>query len=365
MLLFSVVTIRSFEFGLEFNQGEFKAILPPGRYMTLGWRNRRIEVVSAREPAFRHPQLDLIIASGALKEKAEVVDLEDGERALVWIDGRFHSICEPGQHVFWTTHRSVRIERTTITDGFFTHAQSDVITRQRPESFIEYVVPAGHVGVLYHNGAITKELPPGRYALWKSACGFALHSVDLRECHVDISGQEIMTADRVTLRMNVLVGYTVSNVRDSLLRTDDAEQALYRAVQLVLREAVGTRSLEQLLADKNVVGEELRSSLKERAQAIGLSLTTIGVRDLILPGEMKALLNQVTEAKAAAEANLITRREETAAMRSQLNTARLFNDHPTLMRLRELEVLERVAKDAQLQVVLGEGGLSDRMSKLI
>ena len=69
----------------------------------------------------------------------------------------------------------------------------------------------------------------------------------------------------------------------------------------------------------------------------------MGIRDVILPGDMKELLNKVTEAKNAAEANLIARREETAAMRSQANTAKLLEDNPTLMRLRELEVLERVA----------------------
>ena len=74
------------------------------------------------------------------------------------------------------------------------------------------------------------------------------------------------------------------------------------------------------------------------------------IRDVILPGEMKVLLNRVTEAKKAAEANLIARREETAAMRSQANTAKLLADNPTLMRLRELEVLEKVAANSKLNV---------------
>ncbi len=84
---------------------------------------------------------------------------------------------------------------------------------------------------------------------------------------------------------------------------------------------------------------------------------------MILPGDMKDLMNRVTEAKKAAEANLIARREETAAMRSQANTAKILQDNPTLMRL--LEVLEKVAAGGKLQVVLGERGLAERVVNLL
>jgi regulator of protease activity HflC (stomatin/prohibitin superfamily) len=94
-------------------------------------------------------------------------------------------------------------------------------------------------------------------------------------------------------------------------------------------------------------------------------VTGLGIRDVILPGEMKELMNKVTEARKAAEAALITRREETAAMRAQANTARLLETTPLLMRLRELEVLEKVAGKANLTVVLGESGLADRVVKLL
>ena len=102
-----------------------------------------------------------------------------------------------------------------------------------------------------------------------------------------------------------------------------------------------------------------------RAGDLGLEVVSVGIRDVILPGEMKDLMNKVTEAKKAAEANLIVRREETAAMRSQANTAKLLADNPTLMRLRELEVLEKVAASGKLNVVLGEKGLADRVVNVL
>jgi regulator of protease activity HflC (stomatin/prohibitin superfamily) len=132
-----------------------------------------------------------------------------------------------------------------------------------------------------------------------------------------------------------------------------------------LRAVVGTRDLDALLAGKDAVAAELDATLRAGISASGLELRALGIRDIILSGEMKELLNRVTEARKAAEAALVTRREETAAIRSQANTARIYESNATLMRLRELEVLEKVAGKANLSIILGEGGLADRVVKLL
>ncbi len=105
--------------------------------------------------------------------------------------------------------------------------------------------------------------------------------------------------------------------------------------------------------------------LRDRAEQLGVEIVSVGIRDVILPGDMKVLMNRVIEAKKAAEANLIARREETAAMRSQSNTAKLLENSPTLMRLRELEILEKIATNSKMNVVLGEKGLADRVVNLL
>jgi len=190
--------------------------------------------------------------------------------------------------------------------------------------------------------------------------------VDVREVTLDVNGQEIMTADKVTLRLNAVATYRVVDARRAVDQVDDFRQALYREVQLALRTLVGARDLDALLADKEVVARETEEAIRRRVGEMGLALVTVGVRDIILPGEMKELMNKVTEAKKAAEAHLIVRREETAAMRSQVNTAKLLEDNPTLMRLRELEVLEKVAATSKLSVVLGEKDrLSDKVVNLL
>jgi regulator of protease activity HflC (stomatin/prohibitin superfamily) len=184
---------------------------------------------------------------------------------------------------------------------------------------------------------------------------------DMRESMFDVAGQDIMTADKVTVRMNAIVTFRIVDIKQSLSVADDVRQTLYRETQLALRAVVGARELDAFLTDKDTVANELIEIIRPRAKALGTELISVGIRDIILPGEMKNLMNKVTEAKKAAEANLIARREETAAIRSQVNTAKLLQDNPTLMRLRELEVLEKIAATTDLKVVLGEKGLAERV----
>ena len=165
--------------------------------------------------------------------------------------------------------------------------------------------------------------------------------------------------------MNAVVTHRVTDARKAVMESDDVRQALYRETQLVVRAVVGTRELDAFLTEKDGVAEEIEQSVCERARDLGLEMASVGIRDVILPGDMKDLMNKVTEAKKAAEANLIARREETAAMRSQANTAKRLADNPTLMRLRELEVLENVASTGKLNIVLGEKGLAERVVNLL
>src|SRR5205814_2290764 len=201
-------------------------------------------------------------------------------------------------------------------------------------------------------------LAPGPHAFWKAVAKARILDVDLREQVVDVAGQEIMTADKVTLRMNAVVTYKVADPLKAVTTVEDYKQALYREAQLALRGVVGTRELDPLLSDKDAVAQELDGIVRARVAGFGIEVVALGIRDVILPGEMKDLMNKVTEAKKAAEANLISRREETAAIRSQANMAKLLVENPALMRMRELEVLEKIASAGHLRLVLGgEKGL--------
>ena len=367
-MLIKRITIRSYEMGLQLRDGEFKGLMGPGTHWMLDlWNRKRVRIVSKRDPWLGDEQLDVIVKSGALKGQAEVVDLKDSQRALVWVDGRFARILGPGLYVYWTGVRDVRIEVVDARQPRFEHA--DLKSMMRSPDAVRLLdichVQRDCVGVLFVDGRFIGQLEPGLYAFWRDAADARVVELDMRESQLDVSGQEIMTLDKVTLRMNALVTYVIKDARRAVSAANDVSQSLYREVQLALRAVIGGRELDSFLTGKDDVAQELEQQVRDQATVLGLEVRSVGIKDVILPGDMKDLMNRVTEAKKAAEANLIARREETAAMRSQANTAKLLADNPTLMRLRELEVLEKIACAGKMNIVLGEKGLADRVVNLL
>jgi regulator of protease activity HflC (stomatin/prohibitin superfamily) len=218
--------------------------------------------------------------------------------------------------------------------------------------------------LLYLNGELHERLATGKHIFWKGAGRLRVRVVDLRERVADVAGQEILTADKVTLRINLVVTYRVADAQVAVERTLDFEQAIYREAQLALRAAVGGRALDALLADKEAVGAEVREVVRSRAAEMGLEVRSVGLRDIVLPGDMKVILNRVIEAQKQAEADLIRRREETAAARSQANTARLLAASPALVRLKELELLREALAGTKATFVLGRGDILEQVRSL-
>lgn len=367
MWLLKRLKIRSYEMGLYFKDKEFKAILTEGSYWFFDPLNKiEVETVSQRDPWLVHKDLDVIIKSETLKEAA-VLDLKDCERALVWIDRRFDRVLGPGQYVLWSKFRKVETEIVDAREVLFNHKDINVILKSKDveKALNVFIVEEGYAGVYFLDGRYVKTLVPGQYSYWHKSGKVKLFPIDMREIVADIGGQEIMTSDKVSLRLNAILTYRVTDARKAVETVSDISQALYREAQLALRAVIGTRELDALLADKNAVTGELETIVRKRAQEFGVQVVGLGIRDIILPGEMKNLLNKVIEAKKAAEANLISRREELAAVRSQLNSAKLIEENPSLMRLKELEVLEKVAATSKLNVVLGEKGLKEHIINMI
>jgi len=360
--------IHSYQQGLFFRGGEFRGLLDEGRHFLLNpFIKDEVQVVDMRNPWLRHSNLDLIVKSGVLEGKATILDLRDFQRGLVWVDGRFQRIIAGGLYALWTTHKKVEVQIVDAREVCFNHPDISVILKSDDvkDYLQEYTVEAEHIGVLFRNGKYVDSLMAGRYVFWKDIENVNICQVPVCEVSLDINGQEIMTADKVTMRLNAVVAYNVIDAQRAVRYAKDTAQTLYREVQLAVREIVGTRQLDELLAQKDSISRELKEMIAQRAHSFGLKIVSFGIKDLILPGDMRDLLNKVTEARKAAEANLISRREETAAMRSQANTAKLLENNPVLMRMRELEVLEKISSNSKMSVVIGEKGLADRVMNLL
>jgi len=143
-------------------------------------------------------------------------------------------------------------------------------------------------------------------------------------CAGEVTAQEILAKDRVGIRVTLTAFTRVIDPEKAALAAGDVANALYRLVQFAIREAVATRTLDEILVARDTIDREVRAFVTERAGALGVEIGEIGVKDVILPGDVRDLLNKVVEAERTAKANLIRRQEETAATRSLLNTARLM-----------------------------------------
>lgn len=364
--MFARFYIRQHERGLLFRNGDLIDVLAPGVHYTWRW-NDRVEIVDTLQTRFDHKLLDVLIRNEKLASQLVVVDLTDTQRALVWKDGRLLQIVGPGRHAYWREPSKIEVETFSIETVRFTHAKLQTVMSHpdAPRWLTGVRVEQDEDVLLYRDGQFVETLTQGLHAFWSHAGRFTSKIYDRREQTADVAGQEIITQDKVTLRVNLVVTWLIADVLKVARTCTDAAQALYREAQLVLRAAVGARSLDALLADKEAVGNEVRQALSARAAELGLLVKSVGLRDIILPGDMKTLLNQVIAATKEAEANLIRRREETAAARSQANTARLLAESPHLMRLKELELLKDVLSNTNATFVLGQGELTDQLRTLV
>jgi len=279
-------------------------------------------------------------------------------------------VLAPGQRrLYWKGLVDVRVERYDLAEQFeLPRALAQLLVRakqplasQVADAIAAVEVPDTSVGLLIVDGEFARVLEPGLHAFWKYQRALKTELVDRRVQAMEVTGQEILTRDKVSLRVNLTALWQVLDAVRARAAVTNIVEAVYKELQFALRAAVSGRTLEELLGDKGGLDDEISATVAARLEGQGVAVKSVGVKDVILPGEMKTILNQVVEAEKRAQANLIHRREETAATRSLLNTARLMEENPTLMRLKELETLEKVTeKIGQLTVFGGlEGVMKD------
>jgi regulator of protease activity HflC (stomatin/prohibitin superfamily) len=208
-------------------------------------------------------------------------------------------------------------------------------------------------GLLYINGRYARTLEAGRHRFF--AWPFRrvdVTRVDTRRQPLPIAGQEMLTADGLSVRLNVAAEFRVVDAATTVHTVADFRLSLYTALQIVLRDEVQSRTLDALLADRSALGSALLERGRPEAGALGLELTRAGVKDVILSGDVKRMLSQEIEAQRAGRAALVAAREEVAATRARANTAQLLANNPVLLRLREIEALAQVADGDGNTVVL-------------
>jgi regulator of protease activity HflC (stomatin/prohibitin superfamily) len=208
-------------------------------------------------------------------------------------------------------------------------------------------------GLLYREGQFVELLPPGRYVLWTwQHC--QIDRIDVREVSQTVEGQEILTSDKIGVRVTLIAQFKVVDPVLARHTVSDHVAQLYQDLQLTLREAISERTLEELLRERGVLSTRLQEEVARRAANYGVQLTRVGVKDIVLPGTVRTVFLQEVEADLKGRASLVAARHEVAAARARANTAKLLQENPNLLRLQELETLAQLAsKSGNVLIIPG------------
>ncbi|MEM6495051.1 MAG: SPFH domain-containing protein [Pseudomonadota bacterium] len=353
--------------GLLVKDGRLVRVLQPGRHFYWLWNSRRMscDIVAATGACAsplvdgiekRHPEL--------AEANFEIVAPAPGQVAIVRLDGVVKLIARGGDVMrVWKVLDEVTVEVIDV------EAEPKLPKRLLKEVLAANIMPRfgtsalqvvnvaeAQSAIVLFDGELFETVGPGQYGYWQVDRTVKSVSLDTRPVPMEVTAQEILTKDRVSVRITLTSFLQVTDVQEAALSTPDYEGHVYKLVQFAVREAVAGRTLDELLNDRAKVDGEIVAHVRREVGEIGVRVTELGIKDVILPGEMRELINRVVEAEKVAQANLIRRREETAATRSLLNTAKLMADNPVLMRLKELEALERVTdKIGNIDVRTGSG----------
>jgi len=357
------VIVNAYQVGLVFKKNEYKRMLKEGNY----WLWNEDAVVYDITKQFHAPvELNILLQDEALRNALIVVDVKDNEIALQYENGLLKQVLNAGRYTFWKG----------IVDYDFIKADTSKIeiTENISKATVQhkllmpyvrgYAVENYEKALLFVDGNFVQVLNSGVYYWWKNSIVINIGKVDTRMQQAEINGQEILTKDKAALRINGHAQYKVVDIEKALLQNKEYDKQLYVAFQLALREYIGGFSFDELLEKKETIAPFILKSVAEKALALGVEVIGFGIRDIILPGDVKEIMNQVLIAEKKAQANIIMRREETASTRSLLNTAKLMEDNSMLFKLKEMEYVEKIAEKINNISVSGNGQLIEQLKQI-
>jgi len=336
-------------------RGEYLRMLKPGKHTVPPWQEVVLHDVFDQFMPKR--DLALFLHDRELSDELYVVDVKDNEIVARFSDGHYKEILPPGKYAFWKglkpqSFATIDLSKPEIDPSF----SKALFLRPEIQRFLyAFTVEPHEKGLLFINREFQKLLEPGDYFFWKGTTTVSVLKADMRQLQLDMAGQEIMTKDKIMLRVNFICQYRLNDPVKALNTIKNYEEQLYILMQLALREYIGAFTLDEILERKESISAHVVTAIKDKASEMGIDLVSAGVKDVILPGDVKDIINQVLIAEKKAQANVIMRREETASTRSLLNTAKIMDENKTLYRLKELEYIERISEKIS-SITLSSGG---------
>lgn len=357
------IIVNAYQVGMVFKNGVFEKMLQEGKYWI--W-DRDVKVYDKAHSFIAPVDLNVLLQNNDFAESVTVVDVANTEIVLKYENDILKEVLSEGKYAYWKGLINYKFVKADISKIDITEdidrvtLQSKLLAAYIKTATIENYEKA----VLLVDGKYAKVLEPGTYIWWKNNIAIYVGKADTRLQQMEINGQEILTKDKAALRINAFAQYKVVNIEQALLNNKDYDKQLYVILQLALREFVGGYSFDDLLEKKDSIAASVIDNIKDKAEALGIEVASIGIRDIVLPGDIKEIMNQVLVAEKKAQANIIMRREETASTRSLLNTAKLMEENAMLWKLKEMEYVEKIADKISNISVNGNGDLVGQLKQI-
>ncbi|WP_235819703.1 slipin family protein [Flavobacterium davisii] len=365
--MLEVVEVADYHVVLQFVNKNFKTVLKRGKYAF--WKgvyqyqfityNMTLEFVAPTH-------LDILLKNEELATLLDVITVKDNEIVLQYVNDNFKEVLTAGKYAFWKgftqyDFKTIDLNQTEIIEN----RDKKLLEHPKMKAFVQkFDVLNYEKGLLFVNGKLTQVLEAGTYNFWNNGTTLEVKTADLRQQQMEISGQELLTKDKANLRINFFAKYQVTDIQKALTENKDYEKQLYILLQLALRAYVGGYTLDELLTKKDEIGQAILAETETKVTALGVAVFDAGIRDVILPGDMKEIMNQVLVAEKKAQANTIMRREETASMRSMLNTAKLMEENEMLWKLKEMEYVEKIADKIGEITISGSGNIIGQLKEI-
>lgn len=355
------IKVNAYQAALVFKDGVYKKMLKEGKYWL--WFDETAVVYDLNRPFNPFVELNILLQDAALAEALYVVDVMDNEIALQYENGLLKNVLNAGRYAFWKgmiNYEFVKADtsKIEITENI---SRATLQNRLVAPYVRSYAVESYEKALLFVDGRYAQMLTSGVYYWYKNNISIVVAKVDTRMQQMEVNGQEILTKDKAALRINAQAQYRVADMEKAVLQNKEYDKQLYVAFQLALREYIAGYSFDEVLEKKDAMAPFVLAQVKSKAEALGIEVAGFGIRDIILPGDVKDIMNKVLIAEKNAQANTIMRREETASTRSLLNTAKLMEDNAMLWKLKEMEYVEKIADKIGEITVSGNGALLEQL----
>jgi regulator of protease activity HflC (stomatin/prohibitin superfamily) len=358
------VKVTAYQVGLVFKNGVYQRLLKEGKYWF--WENVQVYVYNITQPFIAPIELNILLQDETFAEMLSVIDVKDGEIVLLYENGLLKQVLAAGRYTYWKSAVQYQFIRADISKIEVTEDIDRATLQNRlVQPFVRSSeVQSFETAVLFVDGMYVKVLEAGMHYWWKNSISINVAKVDTRQQMVEINGQEILTKDKAALRINAWAQYKVVDIEKAVLQNKEWDKQLYVALQLSLREYIAGFSFDELLDKKESIAPFILQAVAQKAEALGVEVAGFGIRDIILPGDVKEIMNGVLIAEKKAQANIIMRREETASTRSLLNTAKLMEENAMLWKLKEMEYVEKIADKISNISVSGNGVLVEQLKQI-